>query len=145
MTIDFEDWSWNNPYVRCLNKNDLNSIEWLKKTYLQNAMDQLDREEKMSKALFKRPIAHILLLHIGAFDAEMLKSLIQAYKKKGVEFIGLSEASNDEIYSIDPKFLSEHGGTFTRKVMKSQNLKYIDLGMADYDGYPETKLKKICQ
>ena len=43
VTIDFEDWSWNEPYAYCLDKGDARSISWLKTTYLRNAVDQLER------------------------------------------------------------------------------------------------------
>jgi peptidoglycan/xylan/chitin deacetylase (PgdA/CDA1 family) len=69
VTIDFEDWSWNDPYARCKEKNDLASIALLEKSYLKNSSDILDRAEQLSRALFKRSISHVLLLHIGVCTA----------------------------------------------------------------------------
>ncbi len=144
VTVDFEDWSWNNPYARCKAKNDNTSIAWLQKTYLKNAEDMLDRAELSTKALFKKSIPHILLLHIGAFDAEMIDQLITIYKKKGVEFIPLSEAVKDDIYSIDPAFPAPWGSELQYQVMKSRNLTLKDLGLTKYTEYPEEQLNKIC-
>jgi peptidoglycan/xylan/chitin deacetylase (PgdA/CDA1 family) len=144
VTIDFEDWSWNPPYARCLAKHDQVSIKWLRETYLKNAVDQLLRADKMAKALFHRPIKHILLLHIGAFDAEMLTPLLKAYQANGVKFIGLNEAMKDEVYAIDPGLASKRGSELTYQVMQSKKLKLQDLGLTAYLDYPEQKLEKLC-
>jgi peptidoglycan/xylan/chitin deacetylase (PgdA/CDA1 family) len=146
VTVDFEDWSWNGPYVRCLKEKKLEDIAWLKQTYLQNAMDQMKRAKLLSQALFKHPIKHILLLHIGAMDAEMLDELLTAYEKIGVKFIGLSAASKDPVYQIDPEVVGKRGSELTYQVMQSRKLTLKDLGIPSYgDQYPEEKLEKICR
>jgi peptidoglycan/xylan/chitin deacetylase (PgdA/CDA1 family) len=145
VTIDFEDWSWNEPYARCSDKKDTKQIQWLKDTYLKNSIDQLHRAETISQAIFHRSISHILLLHIGAFDAEMIGDLLKNYKKEGVEFIPLSEAVKDEIYSIDPAVTNDSGSEFTYQIMKSRGLKQKDVGLQPYDGYPNEKLNSICR
>lgn len=145
VTVDFEDWSWNDPYARCVDKNNSKQIKWLKKTYLKNAVDQLQRAEKISKSLFHRSISHILLLHIGAFDAEMIETLIKAYKKEGVEFMPLSEAVKDEVYAIDPAVTEEWGSELTYQIMKSKGLKLKDVGLKSYHEYSKEKLDQVCK
>jgi peptidoglycan/xylan/chitin deacetylase (PgdA/CDA1 family) len=146
VTIDFEDWSWNNPYARCADLHDQKSVAWLKATYLKNSTDQLERAGQLSQALFKKTIKHILLLHIGAFDAEMIDSLLTAYEKAGVKFIPLSEAVSDPVYELDPMIALKSGSEFTYQMMLSRHLKLSDLGMQSYgDLYPEKKLESICR
>lgn len=144
VTIDFEDWSWNTPFARCKRQGDTRAIEWLENTYLKNANDMLDRAEQLSQALFKRSIHHILLLHIGGFDAEMLEKLLSNYEKKGVEFISLSEALKDPVYEKDPGVVGKRGSEFTYQVLKSRRLSLKDIGMIRYDGYPERQLARVC-
>ena len=143
VTVDFEDWGWNNPYARCVNKKDKKAIAWLKKTYLEQAGLKLDQTEKITTYLFKRPVKHILLLHVGAFDAEMLNDLLKLYKKKGVKFISLSEAAQDEIYAIDPMVVGKSGSELHFQVLKSRGLKLKDTGAGSVT-YPEDELAKIC-
>ncbi|MBY0554924.1 polysaccharide deacetylase family protein [bacterium] len=138
VTVDFEDWAWNEPYARCKNKNDTKSIEKLKKSYLEHADQILDRSVKITNHLFKRPVKHILLLHIGAFDAEMLEDLIKLYQKKGVQFISLSEAATDEIYKIDPGVVGKWGAELPYQILKSKNIKLKDIG-ADTLAFPATE------
>jgi peptidoglycan/xylan/chitin deacetylase (PgdA/CDA1 family) len=144
VTIDFEDWSWNAPYARCKDKNDLNKINWLKKTYLQNATDILMRAEQSSKAVIGRSIPHILLLHVGAFDAEMIDELIGAYRSKGVEFVALNHVMKDKFYEIDPGLPSKFGSELQFQVAKSRHKNLKELGMTPYKNYPEKELEAAC-
>jgi peptidoglycan/xylan/chitin deacetylase (PgdA/CDA1 family) len=144
VTIDFEDWAWNAPYARCVDKNSRDDVKWLKETFLQNSIDHLHRAEKLSKALFNRSMAHILLIHIGGMSAEMLEEVLIRYEKEGVEFISLSEALKDEAYKIDPGYTFEWGAEFTYQVMKSRGLKPKDIGLEPYNGYPKAKMEGLC-
>lgn len=143
VTVDFEDWAWNNPYARCMTKKDKKSVEWLQKTYLESAETILDRAVQSSDFVFKKPISHILLLHFGAFDAAMLDQLLTAYEKKGVEFISLSEAVRDDVYGIDPGLTFTHGAEFQYQVLKSRNQSAKDAGLAPFTGVLD-QLDGVC-
>lgn len=112
VTVDFEDYAWNEPYVRCQKQGDQKSIAWLRKSYLQNALRRLKWSMASSRKLYGRQIKHVLLLHIGLFDSLILDDLFTAYEKSGVEFVSLAEASADPIYEMDPKVTSRPGSTF---------------------------------
>ncbi|MBC7427277.1 MAG: polysaccharide deacetylase family protein [Bacteriovorax sp.] len=144
VSVDFEDWSWNDPYARCVNKKDQKAIKWLGKTYQNNAVAKLKEAALMSQKLLKRDIPHILLLHIGAFDAEMLSDLIKNYRAQGVEFISLTEASKDQVYIDDPGIAGKWGAEILQQIRKARNLKLEDIGIERYTGYPQKELQKIC-
>ncbi len=144
VSVDFADWSWNEPYARCKDLGDLKSIAWLKSSYLQNANDQLERADILMRGLFHRSVPQVLLLHIGAFDAEMIDGLLAEYEKKGVKFISLSEALKDEAYAIDPGIAFPSGMEFTYQIMKSRKLSLKDFGLKPYQDYPNEKLSTIC-
>ena len=143
VTIDFEDWSWNDPYARCVKRDDKKAIAWLKESYLHNAVVTLHQAQEITDYLYKRPVKHVLLLHIGAFDAKMLDELLKTYKANGVRFIPLSEALKDEIYAHDPGMPSQAGSEFTFQVMKERGIKMKDTGIAHVT-WPGDELKKIC-
>jgi peptidoglycan/xylan/chitin deacetylase (PgdA/CDA1 family) len=138
VTVDFEDWAWNEPYARCKDQKNSKSIAELKKSYLEHASQILDQTQKSTKYLFKRSVKNILLLHIGAFDAEMLEDLIKLYQKKGVKFISLSDAVTDDIYKIDPGVFGKWGAEFQNQILKSKNLKLKDI-WADTTVFPATE------
>jgi peptidoglycan/xylan/chitin deacetylase (PgdA/CDA1 family) len=111
VTVDFEDWAWNQPYARCLAGKDKAALRWLRGSYLDQAVARLRHAVDQSRALFQRVPGQVLLLHIGAFDAAMLDDLLTRYEKEGVRFVDLATAQRVEVYAIDPKVLSDGGET----------------------------------
>jgi peptidoglycan/xylan/chitin deacetylase (PgdA/CDA1 family) len=98
VTMSFDDYLWNEPYTRCKAKSDTAPIEILENSYLSAASESVDYYRGIAYILYQRDIPYVLLMHVGAFDAEMLPRLLQLYRDKGFEFITLPEAGRDEFY-----------------------------------------------
>lgn len=142
VSIDFDDWAWNDPYSRCVAKKDQASVDWLRKEYLRNASDRLDRAVRAANILWGRPILHVLLLHIGSMDADIMDELLSLYESKGVEFIPLTEALKDPIYALDfPDSVTSDGITFLALAAKGMK----KAAFIPYEGFPEEKLQTVCQ
>jgi peptidoglycan/xylan/chitin deacetylase (PgdA/CDA1 family) len=101
VTMSFGDYLWNEPYARCVAKNDAVSIQKLETTYLEAAASDADYRRQVSKTLFGHDIPYVLLMHIGAFDARMLPRLLALYKQKGFSFVSLEGAESDPFYAND--------------------------------------------
>jgi lysophospholipase L1-like esterase len=101
VTMSFGDYLWNEPYARCKVKGDNTAIALLETSYLAAADENISRYREMSQKLYGRDIPYVLLMHIGAFDAEMLPRLLNLYRARGFEFVTLEEAESDEFYRID--------------------------------------------
>ena len=144
VTDDFKDWAFNTPYALCKAKGDNKSVSRLKKMYLDAAEQQFVRDGKIEEAAFHRPISRILLLHIGPFDAEMLPDLIQLYRKKDVEFVGLSEALKDEVYKEDPGLALKDGDLFENQILAAHGKTVESLGLKPDDGVLLKELEAIC-
>jgi peptidoglycan-N-acetylglucosamine deacetylase len=144
VTDDFSDWAWNTPYARCKAKGDERGVARLKRMYLTEAERQFERDGKIEQAAFGRPIARILLLHVGPFDAEMLPELIRQYRKKGVEFIGLEEAIQDSAFKEDPALALKDGDLFENQILKAHGKTIKSLGLDEDDGVPLKELDTIC-
>lgn len=102
VTIDFEDWAYNRPYVRCLARGDLEGVAALEATFLDAAVSQLRWADDTLRRLVGRAVPHVLLLHAGAFDAHILDRLLTEYEKAGVRWIPLDEALQDAVYQHEP-------------------------------------------
>jgi peptidoglycan/xylan/chitin deacetylase (PgdA/CDA1 family) len=104
VTMSFGDYMWNEPYARCVAKNDTAAIAQLEASYIDAAAQDADFRRAMAKALFGHDIPYVLLIHVGAFDARMLPRLLKMYREKGFSFITLEEAEKDPFYksSVDP-------------------------------------------
>lgn len=103
VTMSFGDYLWNGPYARCKTKDDAAEVKKLEESYLKAADESINYYRSMSHTLYRRDIAYVLLMHVGAFDAEMLPRLLNLYRSKGFEFISLPEAERDKFYrsSVD--------------------------------------------
>ena len=101
VTMSFGDYMWNEPYARCVAKNDQQAIATLKSSYLEAADESITRYRGMSQKLYDRNIPYVLLMHIGALDAEMLPQLLHLYRSRGFTFVSLPEAESDEFYYAD--------------------------------------------
>ena len=140
VTLDFEDYAWNNPYARCAAEQDAASIAWLKSSYLQTATEYIGLGEKLADEVYGRPIKHVLLLHIGAFDSIMLPDLLDLLSAQGFSFVTLEEAESDPAYPQDPQAALQYGGTLLEQFMDGQHRKY-----PPHADKPMDKLNSICR
>jgi peptidoglycan/xylan/chitin deacetylase (PgdA/CDA1 family) len=101
VTMSFGDYQWNEPYARCTVKGDGQAIASLEHSYLAAADQNINYYRGLSQTLAGRDIPYVLLMHIGAFDAEMLPQLLNLYRSKGFQFVTLEEAEGDEFYRQD--------------------------------------------
>jgi peptidoglycan/xylan/chitin deacetylase (PgdA/CDA1 family) len=101
VTMSFGDYAYNDPYARCVAKNDSAAIAQLETSYLDTASAAVDYSRAMSKALYKRDIPYVLLMHVGAFDARMLPRLLNLYRDRGFSFVTLQQAESDSFYKND--------------------------------------------
>lgn len=145
VTVDFFEYEWINPYVRCTKKNDIKSIEWLRKSYIEQANDALIISRELSLMLFNRDIKHVLLIHINAFTTDMLDELLTSYEKQGVKFISLKNALEDDVYKINRDIVRDRAYTFLNQVRLSRKLKNPVIVQKLYETLPEKKLERICQ
>ncbi|MFZ1136872.1 MAG: polysaccharide deacetylase family protein [Candidatus Korobacteraceae bacterium] len=140
VTLDFEDYAWNAPYARCVAKNDQKSIEWLKASYLSTAGEYIEADQKMSQVVFGRDVKHVMLLHLGGFDAVMLPQLLDLLKQKGFKLVTLQEAESDPAYQSNPNAALKYGGTLLEQTIEAQHLKYPPVPPK-----PMKELAAICQ
>jgi peptidoglycan-N-acetylglucosamine deacetylase len=121
ITLSFGDYNYNEPYARCLAKNDQRGIEQLKQSYLDGADEQLTDGPKIANLIYGRDIKHIMLLHIGGFETVMLPKLLDLLQQRGWKLITLPKAESDAAYADDPK-LQIYQGTFLQQVMTARHI-----------------------
>lgn len=115
-TLDYEDYLWNSAYARCLDRKDAASMQMLRETYLATADEYMRAQTELARRVFGRDISHVLLLHLGAFSAEIMPDLLALLKKQNFEIVTLEEAQSDPVYSMDPDLAAPRGGTLTEQM-----------------------------
>lgn len=140
VTLDFEDYAWNNAYGRCLAKQDETSITWLRQSYIENAAEyvRLGREEE--RIAFGREIPNVMLLHATAFTTLMLPDLLDLLRSQGFQFAALAEVTRDPAYAQDPDAALKYGGTLPDQFMDSRHLPY-----PPFKPKPMEKLESLCK
>jgi peptidoglycan-N-acetylglucosamine deacetylase len=140
VSLDFEDYAWNDAYGRCLARQDNASIDWLKQSYLDTATEyiRLGREEQL--IAFGHEIPNVILLHETPFTTLMLPDLLNLLLTQGFTFSSLPEVEQDAAYAQDPDAPLKYGGTLPDQFMDSRHLKYPPFKPKPFD-----RLKTICQ
>ncbi len=126
VTVFFDDWAWNEAYARCVVVDDEPAIANLKRAYTAQALSRLSAFQELALRLFGRPIRHILLMHMAAFNAVMLDELLTAYRAAGTRFISLDHALRDSVYIIDPGLVQDGDQTFLVQVAKARRVPLPD-------------------
>lgn len=139
VTLDFEDYAWNDAYARCTAKPDAEALAWLRQSYLDTAAEyiRLGREEE--QIAFGREIPNVLLLHATAFTTLMLPELIDLLRRQGFSFAGLAEVEREPAYAMDPDAALKYGGTLPDQFMDARHLPYPPFALKPFD-----KLKGLC-
>jgi peptidoglycan/xylan/chitin deacetylase (PgdA/CDA1 family) len=140
VSLDFEDYAWNDAYARCSANNDSASIDWLKQSYLDTAVEyiRLGREEQ--QIAFGREIPSVMLLHATAFTTLMLPRLLDLLRTQGFRFASLQEVEKDPAYALDPDAGLKYGGTLPDQFMDSRHLPYPPVKPK-----PFAQLKDLCR
>jgi len=103
VTLSFDDYAYNAPYVRCLAQHDQAAVAALEARYLAAARADAERARAITAATLHRDVPHVLLLHIGAFGAHMMPRLLALYRDMGFAFVPLDTAQADPFYAAaDP-------------------------------------------
>lgn len=139
VSMDFEDYLWNEPYSRCVAKGNEKSIQRLHDSYLAVADQYYGVFRELSHIVYGRDVKYVLLMHVGAFDARMLPELLKLYRAKGVQFISLQQAMSDPSYQDDPDIGEPMGGTFLELMMQRNKIKFPD------NSKPYKELEAMCR
>jgi peptidoglycan-N-acetylglucosamine deacetylase len=141
VTTDFNDWAWNDAYVRCAEQDNKDSMAWLAAHVIPDAEWHLDGSVAMAYRLFHRSVPQILVVHIGVFEAVMLDKILKDLSTHGVKYITLNEALSDPVYDINPNRGFGGGETFFKQIADARRIdvtKYIE------GNYPVDMLDGLC-
>jgi peptidoglycan/xylan/chitin deacetylase (PgdA/CDA1 family) len=122
VTIDFQDYAWNDPYARCAARHDERGIATLKEMYLANASEAIRMGRQRARQVYGRDIAHVMLLHHGGIEAVMLPELIGLLRAKGFQLVTLEEAESDPAYAGEPGIALKLGGTLQEQMMEAKKI-----------------------
>ena len=139
VSMDFQDYLWNEPYARCMARHDQVSIQQLHDTYLATADEYIRVYRELAQRLYGQEVPYVLLMHAGAFDAHMLPELIARFRQRGFAFVTLEDALQNPVYSADPQVPTPGGATFNEMVAAVRHVPVPD------GQEPEKLLDRLCR
>lgn len=71
--------------------------------------------EALEQQLFGREIAHVLLLHANALNADHLSRLLDVYRQRGYRFVSLGAALEDPAYESDDTYVGRAGMSWLQR------------------------------
>jgi peptidoglycan/xylan/chitin deacetylase (PgdA/CDA1 family) len=140
VSLDFEDYAWNDAYARCAAKQDAAAIAWLKQSYLETATEYIRMGREEQQIAFGHEISNVILLHATAFTTLMLPDLVNLLRTQGFQFASLPDVEKDPAYALDPDAALKYGGTLPDQFMDSRHLPY-----PAFKPKPFARLKSVCQ
>jgi peptidoglycan/xylan/chitin deacetylase (PgdA/CDA1 family) len=115
VTIDFEDWSFDEPWTNAARAGDRAAQELVAADYLAAARLAVRHDESEGDRLFGRPLAQILLLHATAVSAAQWDRLFAALEASGHRFATADEVLADPVFAEPARYVGAFGfGLFDR-------------------------------
>lgn len=140
VSLDFEDYAWNDAYARCAERHDDPAISWLKASYLQTAAEYIRLGRQEQQIAFGHEFPNVMLLHATAFTTLMLPQLLDLLRSQGFRFASLPDIEKDSAYALDPDAGLKYGGTLPDQFMDSHHLPY-----PSFAPKPFARLKDLCR
>ena len=109
VTIDNSEWIFARAYDIALQKKDIETSRRIGNDYVTYMMQKVKYFESQSRALFKRNISHILLIHANTLNADWLGNLLQALGTYGYQFVSMGKALEDNAYATENRFVGNAG------------------------------------
>ena len=141
VTLNFNDDDWSDPYIRCKAQHNTAAIDWLEKSYMQNAAEFIPLERQEQQVAFGHEIPNVLLLHATEFTTLMLPRLIDLLRHQGFRFSTVPKVERNRAYHHDPAVALPGGGSFTTMTLLARHrLVYL----SPHAPEPVEKLNTIC-
>ncbi|PYQ52273.1 MAG: polysaccharide deacetylase [Acidobacteria bacterium] len=109
VTLDNHDFVFANAYARALDRKDATLARRIADAYIPYMESTLTFLEKRTREVVGRPIAHILLLHMNALNADTLDALLKMFERRGYRFITVDEALRDPAYALLDGYVGANG------------------------------------
>jgi peptidoglycan/xylan/chitin deacetylase (PgdA/CDA1 family) len=140
VTLNFNDDDWDDPFGRCLAKQDDASIAWLRQSYMQNAAEFIHLGRETEQLAFGHEIPAVLLLHETSFTTLMLPSLLHLLHQEGFRFASLPKVESNPVYSLNPNIGLPNGDSFPDAFLDAHRKAY-----PHFEPEPVQRLESICQ
>ncbi len=122
-TIDNSDYMYNDAYLRILAEKDKRNAQRFRLEYLAYTSSEIDYYASLNKRVLGYEPPQVMLLHDNRLNADVIKSVLALFEKKGYKFVSLVTAQSDPAYSIPDTFITQYGWMWGYRWAKELNVK----------------------
>lgn len=109
VTFDNQEWVFAQRYAEALTKHDGKGARRIIEAYIDHMERTVAFFEKRAVAVVGRDIAHVMLLHMNALNADALDRLLAMMERRGYRFITMDEALKDPAYALPDTYVGREG------------------------------------
>ncbi len=115
VTHDNSDWIFARAYANAAARGDSAARARIADAYVPYMEAKFDYFERQSRALFRREIAQILLVHANALNADRFGDLAAMMRRRGYRFVALADALADGAYESPDAYVGPAGITWLHR------------------------------
>ncbi|MBT2187208.1 polysaccharide deacetylase family protein [Sphingobium sp. H33] len=109
VTMNADDWEFSEPYDDAVAQGDLRRQQRIKQQYLQYTDRMINWYQKAARALFRRDISYVMLLHATRLDADCIDDFAALLKRHRLRGVTLAEAMRDPAYRTRDHYIGSDG------------------------------------
>jgi peptidoglycan/xylan/chitin deacetylase (PgdA/CDA1 family) len=109
VTIDNGEWIFAKAYAEAAAKKDRRERARIADEYVAYMERKTDYWERSAKAMFKRDIPQVLLVHANRLNADQFDRIAALLRKRGYRFVTLQAAVSDSAYQSPDTFIGAGG------------------------------------
>lgn len=109
VTIDNQDWSFEEPWVTARRAGDERGLREIGADYLAALRIAVRHHERTGDRLFGRQVPQVLLLHANAVGAAHWATLFDWLDRDGHRFVGVDELLADPAFAVEQRFVGPAG------------------------------------
>lgn len=111
VTIDTQDWSFEEPWVEARKKGDGQALARIGEEYQQALQLEVRTYESLGDELFGRPVPQILLLHANEVGSAQWDRLFTWLEERGYRFAGADEVLADPAFAEPHRYVGHFGSS----------------------------------
>lgn len=120
VTIDTQDWSFEEPWVEARKKGDEKALARIGEEYQQALRLEVRTYESLGDELFGRPVPQILLLHANEVGSAQWDRLFTWLEERGYRFAGADEVLADPAFAKPQRYVSHFGSSLWDRLAAEQ-------------------------
>jgi hypothetical protein len=125
-TIYNNEWMFSYAYDMARNDNDVNTMKEIRTAFIDYMSRMFDHYEKYSSEMFGRDIAQTMVLTPSRLVADSADDLFGMIKKRGYQFVTMSDAQADAAYQSSESFFGNSGISWFERWRMKQGQQLLD-------------------